>query len=53
MTWPTLLTDVVFPIMLIIDGSCFSLQKKTPNVLFYFIYFIFSFRNVRRGYKFI
>lgn len=31
MTRPTLLTDAVFPIILIIDDSCFSLQKKPPK----------------------
>lgn len=42
MTWPTLLTDVVFPIMLIIDGSCFSLQKKKPKCFILFILFFLS-----------
>lgn len=44
MMWPTLLTDVVFPIILIIDDSCFSLQKTNVT--------IFSI-NVWGEYKFI
>lgn len=51
MTWPTFLTDVVFPIILIIDDGCFSLQKNKCFIISFFITTFFI--NVWGEYKFI
>lgn len=40
MAWPTLLTEAVFPIILIIDDSCFSLQKKENKFSWTILLFI-------------
>lgn len=37
MAWPTLLTEAVFPIIVIIDDSCFSLQKCFRTILLFIL----------------